>query len=858
MKLKSLVLFLVISFQSLIICKAQTYPVIHQSRPRIYIDSSRFDWLSANISAGDCQTTYNSFHNAVYGNWYNDPQLYLLGTDSTLWTWDFNSNWEPYQIKFVPSLFKINGDLSELKRCRFLITQLNNRFDTLDFSNYSWYTNEDYIRDFADAGGMLLDWCYNDLPIAMRDHLAQNYYKVARYFMNTYITSASGNSYVSSHNAWNNIYANQYALVLAHADGLTALQQDTVQQWYEITYDKWFNGFNPCYEYYRDDDGGWNWGAAYSMWSLVDQFQFFENMRIATGNDFYSELPWVKNSINQYWYFIQPNNYTINWGDGFSYMQADRVVYRHAQIFNDARSQWLAQYWSQAQNITWTWPIYQKMMYKDFTIPTVTKPDIAHDWFSDKVGLSVSRTNWDSSAALVWMFNSPTKKAAHEHRDNNSFCIYKNSPQIINSGYYYSYGDAHYTNYYMRTISHNSICVYDSSDQYTNWGVNVSNDGGQSESPTLMNFANILEPQFQKGNWILWGSGDDYCYNIANAALSYDSAKLDHFTRRLFFYKPEKVIVLDFVHLKNTATNQRDAKWILHFQNEPTISGNLVNTEVANHIETFDGKDIQQTNGNGNVSIRTMLPLITNTTRIGGSGYEFFVDGINYPVAGAMDTIHTTPGNWRIEVQPATVSDALIFLHTISIGDTATASAPGGILHQNSISIAVDWNTELFYFNEQGDTGVVHHLAQNIPGGRALRIVVADLKQNTLFDVLIDNIQTAIAASDSNGVLETNIVLALGNHAVEIVLHNSSAMQIENDVQIISVSPNPAHDFIFIKMISKKEKIQIKITDEKGILVLEKSISTDLKLDVKNLPAGIYFIEAKNKSEKQIVRFVKS
>ena len=339
MKLKSLTLIFNFSFLVFHFSQAQTYPVIHQSRPRIYIDSARFAWLSANITSGDCQTTYNSFHNAVYGNWYNDPQLYLLGSDSTLWTWDFNSNWEPYQIKFVPSLFKINGDISELKRCRFLITQLNNRFDTLDFANYDWYTNEDNIRDFSDAGGMLLDWCYNDIPQLMRQHLAQNYFKVARYFMNTYITSSSGNSYVSSHNAWNTFYANQYALVLAHADGLTALQQDTAQQWYEITYDKWMNGFNPCYAHYRDDDGGWNWGAAYSMWSLVDQFQLFENMRIATGNDFYNELSWVKNSINQYWYFIQPDGWTINLGDGFSNLQGDRVTYLHARYFNDVRRQ---------------------------------------------------------------------------------------------------------------------------------------------------------------------------------------------------------------------------------------------------------------------------------------------------------------------------------------------------------------------------------------------------------------------------------------------------------------------------------------------------------------------------------------
>ncbi|MBL0343353.1 MAG: hypothetical protein IPP71_22330 [Bacteroidetes bacterium] len=47
-------------------------------------------------------------------------------------------------------------------------------------------------------------------------------------------------------------------------------------------------------------------------------------------------------------------------------------------------------------------------------------------------------------------------------------------------------------------MPHNSICVYDSTDSYTNWGVNVSNDGGQNESPTLMNYNDIFSPSAQK------------------------------------------------------------------------------------------------------------------------------------------------------------------------------------------------------------------------------------------------------------------------------------------------------------------------------------------------------------------------
>lgn len=835
---------------------AQSYPGIHFSRPRIYLDSARFAWLNANRSSGDCGVTYTAFVNAVNNNWYNDPQLYLLGNDSTLWTWDFNSGWATDEALFTASLYKITDDSLALKRCRFIITQLNGLYDTLDLATHDWYTNENYIRSFSDVGGVLFDWCYDDLPPAMKQHLAQNLYKVCRYFMNTYITSGAGNSYVSSHNAWNTIYANQYTLVLDSADGLTSAEMDTVRQWYRITYDKFENGFFPCYGYFRDDDGGWNWTAAYSMWSLVDQFQLFENMRIATGKDYYHDLGWVENSINQYWYFIQPDGWTINWGDGFTQLQGDRVIYRHAQIFNDPRSQWLAHYFSLPQNITWTWPLYQKLIYKDFTVPAVSKPDPPHDWWSDKTGLSVSRTSWDTSATLVWFYNAPAKKSAHEHRDNNSFSVYKNAPQIVNSGYYDSYGNSHYVNYYMRTIAHNSIVVFDSTDTYTNWGVPVSNDGGQTESPTLMNYNDIFSSTAQKGKWIQWGSGADYCYNIGDAHESYDTTKLDRFLRRVLFHKPEKILVLDHLHLKNILTNQRDARFILHFQNPPLISGTLVQTTVPGHIETFDGKDILQSHRTGNVAIRTLLPLNSRVKRIGGNDYEYYVEGTNYSLGSVTDTLHTTPGKWRIEVSPIVQTDSLVFFHTIKAGDDSNPSIAGGTLLANQISLAADWENTLYIFNAKGDTGSTYHHLDSVTGNRTLSLFAADLSRGILFDILVDHSISTSLFADTNGILEAQLSLGSGMHSLEIADHTLAVKGPPPADSWISIYPNPANDFLQIKIEETIPDCSLDIRTASGKLV--KSIRTGASkiLPLSNFSPGVYIITARAKNRRETLQFI--
>ena len=853
--------FILILFTSHL--SAQTYPPIKTARPRIYIDSTRFAWLRNNISSGECGETFNRYRNAVYNAWYNDPPLYLLGADSTQWTWTFSNNYSHDEAIYAATLYKLTGDPLELKRCRYIIREINNRYDTLNFDNYAYFPNEDFIRWLSDVGGILLDWCYDDLPVDMRQHLIRNMYKVCRYFMQVYINSSNGDSYVSSHNAWNTIFANQYAIVLNNADGLTSEQMDTVQQWYQTTLDKWDNGFEPCYAHYRDDDGGWNWSAAYSMWSLIDQFQFFENMRIATGKDYYHDLPWVENSINQYWHMIQPDYWTINSGDGFTDLHGDRVVYLHARYFNDPRSLWLAQFWSQPpylQLYNYTPPLFRKLMYLDFEMPSVTKPEVPTDWWSDKTGLSVSRTSWDTDAAMVWFFNSPSKKAAHEHRDNNTFCIFKDKPQIIHSGYYDAYGNSHYVNYHTRTIAHNSICVYDSTEQYVNWGNNVSNDGGQIESPTLYTYEDIFKPQFQRGEWLDWGYGENYSYSIADAASSYDPDKLDRFTRRVLFYKPDQVIVLDHLGLQNTDARQRDAKWILHFQNQPHLSGNLINSEVPDHIETFDGKDIVQANGKGNVAVRTLLPLNTTTTRIGGIGYEFYVDGINYPVASAMDTVHTTPGKWRIEVSPKAVSDTLVFLHTIKIGDDIRPSMAGGFGQQNEYTIGVDWDNTLFFFDAEGGTNSEYQVMYDIPGDRTVNIFAADLDPGTTYLVGVDNTDyTSFLIPDSNGILQLALVLTPGNHMIDI---NKQTLSIDKPGQAalrLALFPNPADGTLIVQFIGHDfTGADVIVYNQYGSEMVKETMSPGGELNVSTWPAGIYFAHYVIDGHSGSIRFVVS
>lgn len=235
------------------------YPVINQERPRIYLDANRLTYLKQKIAVdGDCKNTYYDIAYAYNNWWINDPQLYLLGSDSTKWTWDWSSQWAADELILTVLFYKLNADPLGLKRCSFIASEFNKKIAGVDFKNMNWYDKEDLLRQMSDAGGILLDWCYEDLTEELRKKLSVSMYEMNREFMNTFILSGAGNSYVSSHNTWNNIFCNQNTLVLYNAEGLNAMQKDTVLIWYHKLYDKLINGFLPCWTYYRDDDGGWN------------------------------------------------------------------------------------------------------------------------------------------------------------------------------------------------------------------------------------------------------------------------------------------------------------------------------------------------------------------------------------------------------------------------------------------------------------------------------------------------------------------------------------------------------------------------------------------------------------------------
>lgn len=828
------------------------YPKIKDTRPRMLADISRLEWLKANKETNlECRSTYSDIKEAYYGWWVNDSVLFVDGTDSSKWRWDWSNFYASQQVMLSLIIYKLDSSAIESKRLKFVAKHYIQYLDTLDFDKLEYYDEENILRQMTDAGDLMLDWCYNDFDDALKAALANTIFKVANRFMHRFIYSTAGNSYVSSHNTYNTVLCHQNALILYKCPELSSEQRDTVNFWYMALMDKFTNGFFPCWEYYRNETGLWNWGSAYSFWGYLDQFQFFENMKIATGKNYYYDLNWIKNSINQYLYFICPDDMCIHLGDGQTQLVADRVIYLHSKYFDDERSNFLVNKYSSSKYMTSTFQRFMKFLYKDFRKKYVdTLPNLNKYIHSNTVGLSVCRNSWNEltkndsesyqSNEMITFFNSPSKRAAHEHRDNNNFTVFYKKPLIIESGYYDSYGSEHFNNYYTRSIAHNTICVFDSLEKFYNFGSAVSNDGGQIESIPLMNYDDISKPQNQRGKWLNFCADDSLCYNVADAALSYDSNKVKLFVRKLLYHNPHKIVILDNLILKDTKTKQRDVSWLIHSVNKPIIDASDVNIIVDNHIEKYFTNSFIIENGNANALIYNISPKNSYVQIIGGSGYEFWVNGKNYPPNAMPTNPKLTTGNWRAEVKPQTVQDTMMFLNIISLNDAPQTLDLSKIQSvENSISTGLLWGENFYIFSSGGKTNVDYHYVDNLKEILVDQVIVQDLSPGN-YEMYINGkrLSTEINALPNKCVsykLSENTAIS----KIEIKLKRDNIDYKVNAAFYVRIVP--VSNEVIILTEENINKYYIKIFDNLG--KLRGKYENTSSINVSFLESGIYFIE---------------
>ena len=361
------------------------------------------------------------------------------------------------------------------------------------------------------------------------------------------------------------------------------------------------------------------------------------------------------------------------------------TLYNVAKRYHDAVAQWMADELGRlGVGDPPDWGVWRIIVWRDTGLSAVPPASWPTSTCFMDIGTAYMRSGWDyseTSEDVYAVFRCEDFPSYHTHAHQNHFMIIRGNDLLaIDSGDYDSYGSSHNRNYFIRSIAHNTITVFDPNE--TTWG-GYANDGGQKtpheyESPIYCGDAS--EAGMYRGAIVAFEDTEDFTYVKGDATAAYASYKVSLFTREIIYLKPDVFIVFDHV----TATSPSfTKKWLLHSINEPTIVGDVATI----------------TQGESRLFVRTLLPDPHTTSKVGGPGHEFEVNGVNYPPSG---TPVADAGSWRLEVSPGTPSAEDYFLHVLYVADAGVGSMPEASLVEAGDMVGVEVGGHVVLFSRTG------------------------------------------------------------------------------------------------------------------------------------------------------------
>jgi hypothetical protein len=323
--------------------------------------------------------------------------------------------------------------------------------------------------------------------------------------------------------------------------------------------------------------------------------------------------------------------------------------------------------------------------------------------------VQIRNKGWDPDGTVI-EFKSGDNVWTHTHvNHNNAFWIFNKGRLAVQGGSYgldQCFQGGTGSHYFTQSISTNTMLILQPGEFAHSGGARagdlvgpnmIANPGGQrmrwSYGQTCFTFDEYLRRKVEESNVEagLFETGDitafesaldhGYSYVSGDATMAYNNPtysywqregksgkirknkpKIDLFARSMV-YLPESGNLVVFDRVNSLDPSWRKA-WLCHFQGKPEISGGqLLSTEVPGHIEDFGGGIVAATWGDGvlkppdpgdpgRLFIQTLLPRRHVIRRIGGDGYEAWVNGKNRTGDDKKILDKVDAGRWRIEVSP--------------------------------------------------------------------------------------------------------------------------------------------------------------------------------------------------------------
>jgi hypothetical protein len=306
----------------------------------------------------------------------------------------------------------------------------------------------------------------------------------------------------------------------------------------------------------------------------------------------------------------------------------------------------------------------------------------------------VFRNGWGSNSTMITIV-AGDQYTDHQHFDKGQFLIYRGGGLAVDSGGYdslYKPGK-HWNNYSCRTLAHNCLLVYNPQEPLP---AGYSNDGGQlvlrglQHHPDWLAYRTHYKKERLDTAQVLAYDADEqagYGYVRCDLTAAYGEKVTAYDRQYLYLPRQDYLVVFDRV---TAVRPEFEKRWLLHFQDCPTIDGATPQAGVysfanARLVKVQRNGQLKLENRtyayDGTLYVQTLLPEDHIVTTVGGNGFEFYnlFEKVNYTLGFLRNGEEPREaGIWRIEVAPVQSSREDQFLHAIQMG-TSGSGKPAAV-----------------------------------------------------------------------------------------------------------------------------------------------------------------------------------
>lgn len=285
------------------------------------------------------------------------------------------------------------------------------------------------------------------------------------------------------------------------------------------------------------EEGGYANGTAYAQWDvLYTHFVVWDLLKHALGVNLWHSA-WAQGYGRYIAYFLPPGTPTGMFGDETETRYQD-VWATQAKAYAARIPSPLADWY--ARNQFGEKPAHLALLLappRDWSaMPGRLPAGTPHAVHLEDIGWVAMHSDLgDRARTSVYFKSSPFGSYNHSHADQNAFVIHAQGHALaIDSGYYDSYGSAHWKDWYKQTLAHNAITF----------------DGGQGQ---------LHDTMAAKGKVTRFEHHADYDFVTGDATAAYGGA-LTRAVRSIVYLRPDTVLVYDSL----ASATPRTWEWNLH------------------------------------------------------------------------------------------------------------------------------------------------------------------------------------------------------------------------------------------------------------------------------------------------------